>query len=332
MHDFQGKPLAHAVSLYLRDDLPAWGPAEEETEPIPEIPGAGACPASYPGNGLAEHPMLWVGEGDNRMFLIVNGRIRWVFHAGKGWEYDDVWMLTSGRILFSHMYWAAEITPDKRFTWHFKAPEGSEIHTLQPVGEDHALMVLNSHPLPRALFVNTRSGAVEWERPIPYPAPSSVHGQFRRFRLTAEGTYLAPCLEAGVVLELDRDFREIWRYELPGCWAAARLENGNTLVTGEKEGVHREVDRQGRTVWEIRLEDLPEEYRPAGSQSCCRLHNGNTIVCSRGGNGATPQVIEVTLKHEIVWVLKDWKHLGPCTALQILDEPGIPEQPGACFR
>ena len=127
-------------------------------------------------------------------------------------------------------------------------------------------------------------------------------------------------------------FREIWRYELPGCWAAVRLKNGNTLVTGEKEGVHREVDRQGRTVWEIRLEDLPEEYRPAGSQSCCRLHNGNTIVCSRGGNGATPQVIEVTPKHEIVWVLKDWKHLGPCTALQILDEPGIPEQPGACFR
>ena len=80
------------------------------------------------------------------------------------------------------------------------------------------------------------------------------------------------------------------------------------------------------------LEDIPEEYRPAGSQSCCRLHNGNTILCSRGGGGKTPQVIEVTPEHEIAWVLKDWKHLGPCTALQILDEPGIPEQPGACFR
>lgn len=332
MHDFQGKPLEHAVNMYLKGDLPAWGPAEEETEPVPVYPGAGPCPDAYPGHGLAEHPMLWVGEGDNRMFLIVNGSIRWTFHAGKGWEYDDVWMLTDGRILFSHMYWAAEITPDKRFTWYWRAPEGTEIHTLQPVGPDHVLMAVNAHPQPKALFVDKRDGHVEWEHEIPYPVQSSVHGQFRRFRLTAEGTFLAPCLEAGIVLEFDRDFREIWRYDLPGCWAAVRLENGNTLLTGEKEGIHREVDRQGRTVWEVRLADFPEEYRLAGSQSCVRLHNGNTILCSRGGEGTTPQILEITRGHEIVWVLKDWQHLGPCTAVQILDEPGVPEHPGECFR
>jgi len=29
-----------------------------------------------------------------------------------------------------------------------------------------------------------------------------------------------------------------------------------------------------------------------------------------------------------VWVLQDWEHFGPATAVQILDEPGRPEVPG----
>jgi hypothetical protein len=29
-----------------------------------------------------------------------------------------------------------------------------------------------------------------------------------------------------------------------------------------------------------------------------------------------------------VWVLQDWENLGAATAVQILDDPGIPEKPG----
>lgn len=43
----------------------------------------------------------------------------------------------------------------------------------------------------------------------------------------------------------------------------------------------REVNMKGEIVWEIRLSDLPEEYRLFDSQSCVRLANGNTILCSR---------------------------------------------------
>jgi hypothetical protein len=31
---------------------------------------------------------------------------------------------------------------------------------------------------------------------------------------------------------------------------------------------------------------------------------------------------------KVVWVLQDWKDLGPASAVQILDDPGIPEIPG----
>ena len=64
------------------------------------------------------------------------------------------------------------------------------------------------------------------------------------------------------------------------------------------------------------------------TQTRPRLANGNTIICSRGGNGKGPQLVEVTREKKVVWVLQDWSNLGPATAVQILDDPGIPENPG----
>ncbi len=71
-----------------------------------------------------------------------------------------------------------------------------------------------------------------------------------------------------------------------------------------------------------------EQYRFIDTQTCMRLANGNTIICSRGGNGAGPQLVEVTPEKKVVWVLQDFTELGPATAVQVLDDPGIPEEPG----
>lgn len=323
------QPLTHALALHLADDIPAWGKDEQEIDQ-PEWDKMDTNDPSLPGGGLARHSMLYIGEGCNRMFLVHGGKVAWTFDAGKGWEYDDVWMLQNGNILFSRMYWAAEVTPRKEFSWYWKAPEGTEIHTLQPIGPDRVMLVENARPLPKMLIIDKKTNQVLFEHEIPY-ADCSVHGQFRRFRVTGEGTFLAPCLSMGCVIEYDQHFRECWRYEIPSPWAAVRLTNGNTLITGEKEGVTREVDRAGNTVWEYYLSEIPEKWRPSGTQSCERLANGNIIICSRG-EGHTPQLVEVTKEKEIVWVLRDWKHLGPCTAVQILTEPGEPEVPGALMR
>ncbi|MBQ4592497.1 MAG: hypothetical protein IJP32_13500 [Clostridia bacterium] len=94
----------------------------------------------------------------------------------------------------------------------------------------------------------------------------------------------------------------------------------------------REVRPDKSTAWEFRIAELPEEYRLAGTQSCVRLENGNTILCARGDNGRTPQLVEVTPDKQVVWVVKDWKNLGPASAVQILRDGGIPENPGECMR
>jgi hypothetical protein len=36
------------------------------------------------------------------------------------------------------------------------------------------------------------------------------------------------------------------------------------------------------------------------------------------------QIIEVTPDKKVIWA-RDWKTLGPASSIQLLDEPGVPE-------
>ena len=321
-------PLLDVLPLFTAADVPAFGPDEVAVDP----PNWTVSPldTSLPGRGLAQHPMLYIGEGCNKIFLVNDGKVIWTYSTGKGFEYDDIWMLSNGNILFSRMSYAAEVTPQKKIVWRLDAPKGAEIHTVQPIGLDKVLLVENGTP-PRLLIINKKTGVTEVDHVIPN-AGAGVHGQFRRFRLTASGTYLAPYLQMNKVVEFDKDFNVLSSNSIPN-WAAVRLKNGNTLITDERDELTREVNPQGATVWEFNLKtDLPPGISFHGSQSCTRLANGNTVICSRGDNGKNCQLIEVTPDKKVVWALKDWADLGPATAVQMLDDPGIPEKPGDLQR
>ncbi len=300
----------------------------EETEPPKLRPGA-PQPDGLSGKGLAQHPMLYIGEGSNKMFVVNHGRIVWTYSTGPGNEYDDVWMLSNGNILFTRMGYIAEITPEKKVVWHYVAPSGTEIHACQPIGLDKVLFVVNG--LPRLMLVNIKTHAVELEHALPAISETdqkTVHAQFRRIRYTAQGTYLTPFLEMNRVVEYDKNFKEIWAYDIAKPWAAIRLKDGNTLITDEQDVTSREINPKKETVWEVSKADIPDRYWYGESQSVTRLANGNTIICSRGGPSKGPQLVEITRDKKVVWVLEDWKDFGPATAVQVLDEPGIPEHPG----
>ena len=324
-------PLMSILDRFTAPQVPARGP-EEEALPAPFWRVA-ESPADdgLPGSGIAQHPMLYIGEGCNRMFVISGGKVIWTYDTGEGWEYDDIWMKKNGNIVFSRMYWAGEVTPEKQLVWRYDARWGEELHTIQPIDSQRVLMVV-SGPTPYAVIVNTATGAEEYRHDVPYENAGHAHGQFRRFRMTADRTFLAPYLTRNKVVEYDLDFNPLWEYAIDKPWAAIRLNNGNTLITNEKHALTREVAPDGRTVWEMALSELPEKYRLDDCQSCVRLKNGNTIFCSRGNNGLSPQLVEVTPEKEVVWVLNDWRELGPCTAIQVLDDPGDPEVPGQCER
>ena len=140
------------------------------------------------------------------------------------------------------------------------------------------------------------------------------------------------------MVEYDKHFKQIWSYDIPTPWAAVRLHNGNTLITDEHGPLVREVNPKSETVWEFTQADLPPNIVLHNIQTSERLANGNTVIfSSTGGVKAEDrpniiQAIEVTPDKKLVWVLQDWKNLGPATTAQFLDQPGLPEKPGDLQR
>ena len=312
-------------------NVPSFGPHEIAIDPPTWKVSEKMTALELPGKGAAEHPMLYIGEGCNKIFIVRNGEIIWTYSTGQGWELDDAWMLSNGNILYSRMSYAEEVTPDKKVVWHRDASPATELHTLQPIGRAKILFVENGLP-PHLYVVDKVTGEVLVNHVLPAISTTnakSIHAQFRRVRYTAAGTYLIAYLEMDRVVEYDQNFNEIWSYNIRSPWAAIRLHNGNTLITDEQDALTREVSPEGKTVWEIKLSDLPAKYNFHGSQSCVRLDNGNTVLCSRGDGGAGCQLIEVTKDKKVVSAMYDFARFGPATSVQILDQPGIPEEPGA---
>ncbi len=325
-------PMAPALSRFSEESIPKVAPTERPVQRSWAAPTS--APAGLPGRGLAEHPMLFAGEGYNVLHLVNEGRVVWTYQSGPGGEIDDVWLLTNGNVLYTKQTFVEELSPAKQVLWHYDAPQGTEIHSAQPLGLDKVLIVQNGRPA-KAIIFHVPSGRIEYEHDIPVAATTSVHGQFRRIRQTAAGTFLLPYLSEGKVVEYDREFRQLWSYPIPFPWAAARLANGNTLIVAEHDGLVREVNSAGQTVWEISRTELPPELHAGNFQTAERLANGNTVLFTSVG-GTKPdqrptmtQCIEVTPAKQVVWVLQDWKNLGPSTTAQFLDQPGVPEAPGA---
>jgi hypothetical protein len=336
--DSPSAPWLKVLGQFTAADVPATGPAEIAVARNWDAPAT--PPPARPGHGLAEHPMLYAGEGHNTLFVVNGGKVVWSYACGPGGEIDDVWMMTNGHILYTRQTFIEEVTPQKQVVWHYDAPAGTEIHTVQPVGLDRVLYVLNGLP-PKLRIVEKATGNIEVEHALPaasFTNQKTVHPQFRRIRMTAAGTFLVPFLKLHQVVEYNRDLREVWRYEIPTPWAAIRLHNGNTLITDEREKLVREVSPAGKTVWEFTPADLPPDITFRNIQTAERLANGHTVIFSSTGGAKREdkpgliQCIEVTPDKKVVWALQDWKNLGPATTAQFLDQPGIPEQPGSMER
>jgi hypothetical protein len=298
---------------------------------------------AMPGKGTSQHPFLYAGEWDTRkpdeqsIFLVRGGKVIWQYSmpiktaSGRIQEFDDATMLANGNIIFSHMSGAGMISPEKKILWDYEAPPGTEIHSCQAIGKDRVLIMRNGNPA-EAMIINTLSGKIEKEIPIPTDV-RNTHGQFRHVRRTKAGTLLVPYLSEGKVVEYDLNGKVVWSVPANSPWQAVRLANGNTLISGDRSRYAREVNPKGETVWEFTPEDAPQ-YKLGNFQTADRLANGNTLISSwiAGDNDAshwpgTIQVLEVTPNKHIAWALSSWKDpdLGPATSIQLLDEPDTPE-------
>ena len=287
-----------------------------------------------PSPALAGHDFFYAGENKvHDMFIVKKGEIAWSYHnAESRGEISDAVLLSNGNVLFAHQFGITLIDSAKKVLWKMDAPAGTEIHTAQPIGKER-IVYLQNGPEPKCVVLNIATGKTEREFPLEVGNPKSVHGHFRHARLTAAGTLLVAHMDGGKVSEYDDHGAELWTTKFSGPWAASRLADGNTLITGSK--LIREVNAKGETVWECAKSDLAERGIK-NFQIATRLPNGNTLL----NNWVNPwegaidvatapaQALEITPEKKVVWTLRSWSapnNLGPATTIQLLDSPSVPE-------
>lgn len=277
---------------------------------------------------LSRHDFFYAGQSkQRRMFIVKDGQISWTYQDKlmRG-EISDAILMNDGHILVAHQYGIAEVTQDQQTIWSYAAPEGTEIHTIQPIGRTHVVFVQNGRPA-KAVVMEIPSTRIVREFELPTSDQGSVHGQFRNARLTSRGTLLIANMSLGCIHEFNCEGQEVdcWNGFLP--WSVQELPKGNLLITGRK-GHIQEINRQGVTLWELNTTD----YGVTQPQKVVRLKDGGHIINNWHNEwGKAPmdtlnapvQAIEVDREGKMVWQLRSWRNpdLGPSTTIQLLGEP-----------
>lgn len=286
---------------------------------------------------LSRHPFAYVGEYDTRhpdkqtLFIVRDGKVTFEFSLplhdkwGRIVEFDDVSVLENGEIVYAAMSQIGVLGADGKEIWKFVCPEGTESHSCQPLDRDHVYFALNGVP-GKIMVWNYREDRPVKEIIVPTEG-TKTHGQFRHVRMTREGHFVTGLIHEQVVAEIDMDGRLV--RSIPGqkAWHVDKLDNGNYLIGGDNRGYVREFDRNGNLVWEYTREDAP--FPLYNLQTATRLSNGNTLITSWVAGRpkeewpGSVQFFEVTPSKEVVWQVASWDNpdLGPCTYLDLLDEP-----------
>jgi hypothetical protein len=258
--------------------------------------------------------------GGRKIALVdAEGKITWQYPATGA---QDIWVLPSGNILFSHVKGAKEITREKEIVWEYETDPKNEVHACQPL-PDGLVMIAESGPM-QIIEVN-REGRITKTIKLTSEI-ERTHSQMRGARKLANGNYLVGQYGDAVVREYSPTGKIVRDIPHKQAFSGLRLPNGNTLVaTGDSHRI-LEVDPAGKTVWSIEENELPGNPLRfvAGMQ---RLPNGNTLVCNWGGHGhigQQPQVFEVTRDKKVVGEIYDFQQFGTLTSVFVLDVEGDP--------
>ena len=146
-----------------------------------------------------------------------------------------------------------------------------------------------------------------------------AHRQLRSLHKLKNGNILS-CHEAdSTVREVNPDGKVLWEYG--GCenvFEAVRLKNGNTLI-GTGDRII-EVTHDKKIVWEFSSKDAPE-LQMSWMVGIQILKNGDLVVAnfSRGHEGKGAHAFEVTRDKKVVWTFSDHELATLVTMVHYLD-------------
>ncbi len=247
-----------------------------------------------PGHGPA---FLYAAEGAKKIIEYgPDGSVAWEYPAEMS---RDVWALPGSNVLFcfNRLYDSAkhdnpsgviEVSRDKKVVFEFATT--GQVWSCQRLPDGNTLVGASSQG--RLLIVSPAARVLRSIQVRNAPG----HSCMRNARQIQNGHFLVAEESARAVREYESDgtfLRETKVSFAP--YSAVRLENGHTLVCGQKTIV--ETDADGRIVWSVEGKDLPELGIRwfAGLQA---LPNGNLFLCNAGGK---VPFLELSRKKEVVW-------------------------------
>ena len=113
------------------------------------------------------------------------------------------------------------------------------------------------------------------------PLPTSekhYHRQVRNIHKLSNGHILAAIEAEGAAREVDVDGKVVWEYTgLADVFEALRLPNGNTLIACGTQRRVIEVTPEGKVTWELTSQDVPD-LNLTWITSLQELRNGNWVI------------------------------------------------------
>ncbi len=288
----------------------------------------------------------------HRVLTQGNGKLAIVGHDGAvEWEMPwggihDVHQLPNGHIMVQNrMREIVEIDPDTRqVVWRYDSSKQNgnegrkiEVHAFQPLSNGNVMIAESGRA--RIIEIN-RAGEIQKEVPLKVLNPHP-HTDTRLVRQLKNGNYLACHESDGTVREYRAsDGKVIWEYEVPmfgkpaqrghgleaygnRCFAAVRLENGNTLIaTGNGHSV-LEVTPEKVIVWQVHQDDLPG-IRFAWVTTLEVLPNGHYVIGNCHAGPENPLLVELDPKtKKVVWTFDEFERFGNSVPnSQLLDVAG----------
>lgn len=218
--------------------------------------------------------------------------------------------------------------------WEHKIGGLHDLHVL-PNGN-----VLLQSSWTRVIEIAPGNGKVVWEYDaMKRPENAGQRLEIHAFQRLANGATMVAESGPGNIVEIGQDLKLqhsiAMKVSKPDAHRDTRLvrklDSGNYLVCHEGDGLVREYDPAGKSVWEYAVPLF--DRQPAGGHgveafgnqcfSAIRLPNGNTLI----GTGNGHSILEVTPSSEIVWSIHQNDlpgiQLAWVTSLQVLPSGNI---------
>ena len=190
------------------------------------------------------------------VFIMENNRIAWQHKAP---ESNDIWVLPNGNLLFSTGKGVLEMTRRNDTVFHYASE--SPIFACQRLKNGNTF--IGECNAGRLLEVSPEGAIVSAVCILPEGVSDGTFAFMRNARKLDNGNYLVAHYGSEEVKEYDPSGKVVWQVRVPGGpHSVIRLPDGHTLVAvADKTQNPRivELDKQGKTVWELSNKDIPGE-------------------------------------------------------------------------